>query len=420
MTHPDVRRTLACLAASFALAWATVSMVAGPGSAALVAMTGDLSLSGVFIGLFYLSAALGAAVLGRTMDRHGRKRVLIVAHVLAAAGYALAGWGVGEGRLAPFLAGAVVLAFGFGGVNLSRVAAAEIFPPAARGRAVAVVQVSATVGAVVGPLLLVLSGPLGELLGRSPLSLVWFLAPPLLAAAAFVVTRAVEPMAIARDLPRYHSELIGRPPPPVAAAPRRVMVAGFVALAAALAAMAAVMGVAGAAVHHAGHGASVLGAVMFLHFVGMFGLSPLVGRVADRFGRRTTILVGLATLAAGGVAVSLDGGVPGFAVGLLVVGFGWSFAFIGATVLLADVVPPARRAQLLGRADMGAQLVAAAVAVAGGWWFADRGIVGLGILSVAVALVPVVLLALVREPAPGVYGPRDTRPSPLAAQPPSE
>jgi MFS family permease len=238
------------------------------------------------------------------------------------------------------------------------------------------------------------------LLGRPPLGLVWFFAPPLHLAAALLASRATEPRLIA---------------PPVAPVPvastadepaegsARLVVAGTVSLIASQAAMAAVMGVAGAHVSHAGHGVQVLGGLMFLHFVGMFGLSWVVGRFADVVGRRQTILIGLALLASGGLTVALVPGTIGFGIGLLLVGFGWSFGYIGGTVLLTDVAAPARRGRTLGRADLTAQLSAALIASAGGWWFASHGLAGLGIAAAAVAAAPVLLMAFVRERTPGYY-----------------
>ena len=164
--------------------------------------------------------------------------------------------------------------------------------------------------------------------------------------------------------------------------------------------MAAVMGIGGAAVAHAGHGVPVLGSVMLMHFVGMFALSRVVGRIADRVGRAQTILVGLALLASGGAVIALIPGIAAFGIGLLLVGFGWSFGFIGSTVLLTDAAPPERRAQTLGRADLTAQLSAAIVATGGGWWFASRGAAGLGILAIAVAATPVILVMRAGRNAP--------------------
>ena len=105
--------------------------------------------------------------------------------------------GVQRGVLWLLVTGAFILAGAFGTAGLSRLAAAEMFTPAERGRGVAWVQIAAIFGAVTGPALLLLSEPLGRLLGRAPLDLVWFLAPPLLLLAAFLIAGAAEPRSIA-------------------------------------------------------------------------------------------------------------------------------------------------------------------------------------------------------------------------------
>lgn len=394
--HPVVHRTIVFLSVTYALGWAGAAMAVGPGSATLVELTGDLSHAGLFVALFSVSSAVGAALFGRLMDRFGRKGILIAVHVVAALGYACAGAGASLEVTPLFVTGGSLLAFGFGGVLLTRVAAAEIFPAAQRGRGVGWVQVSAVVGAVLGPVLLMLSDPLGRFLAQNPLDFVWFFAPPLHLAAALLLMRITEPLTIARNLEEYHPETTGLPPTAVPVVGAHVLPIAILALAANQAAMVAVMGVAGAAVHHAGHPVWVLGLIMFLHFVGMFGLSPVVGRVADRFGRRNTILTGITVLAMGAATIALVQGLWGFAIGLLLVGFGWSFGFIGATVLLADITVPHRRARIIGRADLSAQLSAAVVALTGGYLFALHGVTALGLLAVAIVLVPLIGLFFVR------------------------
>jgi MFS family permease len=391
-----VRDTLTRLGSAYALAWATTSMGVGAGSAAIVNMTGNLAHAGLYVALFNVSAAAGAALGGRVMDRLGRKPPLIAAYLLATIGYLVAGIAVSRALLVLFVIGTAMFAMAFGTANLSRLAAAEMFIPAERGRGVAWIQISATFGAIIGPLLLVLSEPLGRLTGRAPLSLVWFLAPPLLIASALITRSATEPRTLA---------IPAAPPVPgaataVAAAATGTIIAATVALAASQAAMAAVMGVSGAAVSHAGHGVPVLGSIMFLHFIGMFGLSRVVGRLVDTVGRLPTILTGLGLLALGGAVVAVVPGAVGFGIGLLLVGLGWSFGFIGSTVLLTDATAPDRRARVLGRADLTGQLTAAALATGSGWWFAARGVAGLGIVAIVVAALPVVLLVRLRRPAP--------------------
>jgi MFS family permease len=400
-----IRRTLVALSASFALGFAAASMTSGPGSASMVALSGKAQFAGLYAALFNIGAAAGAAFGGRAMDAFGRRPVLIAGHLFGVAGYVVAGSGVAFGMLEPFLAGVLLIAVGGGIGGLHRIAAAELFPPAERGRGIAWVQTSAIAGAIAGPLLLVLSDPLGRAIGRDPLHIVWWMAPPLAVLGALILRRAAEPMEIGREIERLHPHVPSGPPGSDAKEPRRMLVAGMIALAASQAAMTAVMGVAGVAVVHAGHGAGTLGWIMMLHFVGMFGLSRLVGHAADRWGRRLTILAGFLVLALGGAVVATVPGMAGFGVGILLVGLGWSCAYIGASVLLTDITAPGRRARILGRADLITQLSAAVVTTSAGFWFAAHGVGGLGVLAIAVVTLPFVAVLFLREPMPGRYQP---------------
>lgn len=390
-------RALRLLSVSFGLSWVAVSLTAAPGPAAWVALSGDTGDAGHFFATYSLSAAVAAGLAGRLMDRVGRKRVLVAAYLLAATGYAVAGMAVALASLPLFAAGTVALAAGAGGVALTRLAAGELVEPARRAGAVARVQVTATLGAVLGPLLLVAAA-----LGPAPDRVAWLLAAPALLAGAVLVALVPEPRAA---------------PAAVAAAPDaplawRPLAAGVLALACAQAAMVTVMGVTGVALHDHGHGAGATGLVMAAHFLGMFGLSLVVGRVADRAGRRVTILVGLGTVALGGLVVALAPGPVGLGAGLLAIGLGWSFAYIGGTVVIADVVPAARRARTLGLVDFGTALLAAAASLGGGAWYAARGLEGLGLVAVAAVALPLVLALALREAAPGRYAAPGAAPRP--------
>lgn len=134
----------------------------------------------------------------------------------------------------------------------------------------------------------------------------------------------------------------------------------------------------------------------------MFAFSLVSGKSADRAGRRATILVGIAVLAMGGLSVALAPGAVGLAVGLLLVGLGWSFAYIGGTALLTDVLPPARRARTLGFVDFSTALFAALASFGGGLWYAERGISGLGLAAVALVALPAVLAMGLQHPPQSV------------------
>lgn len=392
LTHA---RDLRLLAASFGLGWVSIAMLAAPGPAAWVALSGRTDQAGAYFALSALAGAIGAAAGGRAMDRWGRRAVLAAAYATAAAGFVVAGAAFAAGSLGVFAAGIALASAATGVVYLTRLAAAEIFAPHERARAVARVQMSATFGAVVGPLALLLTGPLGAATGRSPDVLVWFVAPPLLATSALLVARA---RGLRGPAPRA-TEAAQRG---ARVAPRPFLV-GVLALVCAQAAMVTVMGVTGVELKRA-QGATATSLVMALHFLGMFALSLVVGRFADRAGRTRAILLGLALLSAGGLTVGLVGGVAGMALGLLVVGLGWSLAYIGGSVLLTDVVPAPRRARTMGGVDFLTALLAAVASYSGGVWYAGHGISGLGLAAAAFAALPIVAALSLRERAPGRYG----------------
>jgi MFS family permease len=149
---------------------------------------------------------------------------------------------------------------------------------------------------------------------------------------------------------------------------------------------------------------SAVGFALAAHFLGMFALSPLVGRLADRVGRRATILLGFLTLALGGLLIAFVPGVAGFSAGIFLVGLGWSGAYIGGTVLVTDATPADRSARVLGLTDMAAAVVTISASIGGGAWYAAHGLPGLGLLAVAIIILPAVLVWTLREPRPGQYG----------------
>jgi MFS family permease len=402
--HPVVRRALWLLGAAYALAWIAIGLAVGPGSAVVVDLAGRLDAAGYFIAAYNVGAASGGALIGRAMDRWGRRPMLVAAYGTAALGFALAGVGIRASSLAIFLGGDVVLAAGMGGIHLTRVAAAEMFPPSGRGRAVGRIQVSALAGALAGTLLLSASGPASRLLHIDVVASVWFAAVPLLILAMLLASRTPETRTIARNLAAYHPDTSAAARPRATVFQRRPLVTGIASLALANAAMVMAMGVTGAALRHDGHGVSAIGFALAAHFFGMFGLSPLVGRLTDRLGRRPVILAGFATLAAGGTMIAFVPGVVGFSVGIFLVGLGWSGAYIGGTVLVTDATPADRTARVLGLTDMSSAVLTISASIGGGTWYAAHGLPGLGLMAVAIVVLPAVLVWTLREPRPGSYG----------------
>jgi MFS family permease len=127
--------------------------------------------------------------------------------------------------------------------------------------------------------------------------------------------------------------------------------------------------------HMKDHGHADLSAlVIALHIVGMYGLSPLVGRFVDRRGAVRGIQVGAFILGTGTVTTVVAGYVPSLMfVGLFLLGLGWSFGLIGGTTILTASVPEASRVEVQGTGDLTLSLCGAAAALSSGFVKASFG-----------------------------------------------
>jgi MFS family permease len=141
---------------------------------------------------------------------------------------------------------------------------------------------------------------------------------------------------------------------------------------------------------HYGATLQLVGLTISLHIAGMYAFSPVVGWLADRFGRRTTLLLGLGQLA---VAVTMaafgaaDGSVP-FTAGLVVLGTGWSFCLVAGSTLLTEVVPVEERPTVQGASDLVMNLAGGAGGIAAGIVLAVAGYRSLALGALVLLIVP--------------------------------
>lgn len=136
------------------------------------------------------------------------------------------------------------------------------------------------------------------------------------------------------------------------------------------------------------------------HIVGMYGLVLVVGDLIDRFGRRRSLVTGLALMTVSNAAFIWLGGVGGMSLALLGLGLGWSLSYVGATTELVSLSSLSERGKLVGFSDLVSSLVGAALALLGGLVYTADGVASLAICAAALAAVPALWLAA--RPAPRV------------------
>jgi MFS family permease len=392
-----VRRTTRLLVVAQVALLGTVGVVATFGPIALFRLTGSESAGAWIIGSYYVSAAAGAVIAGRLMDRRGRRPGLAFGYVLIAISGLIAMASVAGASAAGILVSAGVMGAGAAAALLGRTAVADMYPLERRGRAVGTLVLAGTMGAVGGaPLGAALHG-VGGRIGLDPDIAPWLLVP-LFAVVALGCVLSVRPDP--RDLAVGGGRRPGEGRSPAAILALRPGLVAVLAIGVAQAVMSTFMGVVPVVIHEHGAGELTVSLVVSLHLGGMFGFSRLFGGALDRWGRRPGLGGGV-VLSISGVGLSLLAGTMVPAGGLFLIGVGWSAAYVGSTAIVADLATPAERGRALGFTDLVAALAAGTGVLGGALLLEATSFPVLALTAIALLLVPAALLLPLREDGPG-------------------
>jgi len=339
-------------------------------------LSGSAALAGVAASASAFGAGTAAAAIGAS-SRLGRRRGIVSGYLVGLLGAAAA---VAAAVLASFPL-MVVATFLFGSSSASnlqaRFAVTDLALPERRVSDLSLVVWATTVGAVLGPRL---TGPgvaAADLLGVPQLSGPYLLSAAGFGAAALLLAIGLrpDPLLLARSL--AHTAMATKPQgadaashgadakAPTAPAAGMRTAAGIVmahpsaraavaTIAAAHAVMVGVMVMTPVHMDHHGADVRLIGVTISLHIFGMYAFSPVFGWLVDHIGARTVLGIGFAQLLAAVVlaAATVPRGGPGFNVGLMLLGTGWSAALIASSALLTNSLPLDARAPAQGLSDL--------------------------------------------------------------------
>jgi MFS family permease len=390
----QVRRNTVLLAVAQGFVQMSFPVLLVIGGPAARDLTGREVSAGILWGVYFLSAATGAALIGRWMDRVGRRPGLLLAYASVGLAGITAALAIRAGSFNGLLLSTIPFGAALGGANLGRGAVADMYPPERRGRAVGILLAAGTVGAVGSPLL---AGAIQGLAGQHSI-LPWAIVPAgALGAIACVLSVRPDPRDLAVVEPAA-TAAGGRGPRQLLRLPafRIAVVAGAVGQMA----MVGVMGVTPTALHAAHHGGTAISFVVSIHIAGMFAFAPLIGRWMDRTGRRSALLAGCVTSILGALVAATEGGPIVVGASLFAIGVGWWATFLGATAVISDLTAPNERAGALGLTDLLISLTSAVAGLTGGVVLEAAGYGALGVgLAVLVAGALLIVVRL-REPVP--------------------
>jgi MFS family permease len=431
---------------------AGVGVATGMALAAILTtdLTGALAMGGLAQSSSVLGAAIVAVPLAKLAVRSGR-------HVALATGYALAFVGAVIVIVAAASAFAPLVFLGlaaFGAAAAAslqaRFAATEVAVRGFEARSMSLVLWATTIGSVAGPLLSQTGDTVGQAIGLPPLvgpfvfSAVAFATSTVLVATLLRIPKAghlaidptatpdaaskpgpVAPAASASasadaateaaavdpaDTPAAAAASVGTEASVTTAPPAR-RVGSWQALRIAVReprALVAILAIVCSQtvmicvmvmtpVHMSEHGLSLslVGVVISIHILGMYGASPIMGWLSDRIGSIRVIGIGAAILVTATVIGILappdDVLLLPLALGLLALG--WSASLIGGSTLLTTTVDERIRVPLQGATDAAMNVAAACAAAISGVVLGVGGFAAVNVVAIFV-LVPLAIAAL--------------------------
>jgi MFS family permease len=409
------RRTVAVLSVSQAFAGVGIASGIAVGTLLAAEVSQSDALAGLAQTGTVLGAALAAVPLSRLMAARGRRPGLVGGYGTALVGAVVVVISaILSERGAPAAVAFAVLLIGmfcFGTATAAglqaRFAAIDLASPQRRGSALSIVVWSSTIGAVLGPNLAEPGGAMAVWLGLPP-----FAGPFLFSIVGFAAGMATlslllrpDPLLVARQL----SDGSADAHPEGAAVVRTgtslratlglvretpAALLGLLTVAVGHTAMISVMVMTPIHMDHGGAALRVIGLVISVHVAGMFAFSPVVGWLADTWGRVPMIVAGAMLLLLSAVVAGLASSHASaqLGIGLFLLGLGWSCCLVAGSTLLSESVALTARPGVQGASDL---IMGLCAAVGGALSGVVLGAFGYGLLNLLAAALVVLLLGAV-------------------------
>ena len=356
--HSKQSITLKKLATAQTLSGLGVTGTFAAGSLLVVQITGSEALAGLVQTSTVVGAALLALPLARWTDRGGRRRSLGFGYFLGALGATFAFVG-GTQRIFPLiLIGAAMIGGASAAGYQARFAAVDLSDDTHRARDLSMVVWASTVGSVLGPNLMEPAGNLAKGIGLPKLVGPYVVAIIMLTLAATIITiflrpdpyllaRAERGEVYQRQKRAFRKAFALIRTIPEAWLALHAIVIGHIA-------MVTIMVMTPVHMAHVDVSLRLIGLVISVHVLGMYALSPLVGKLVDRFGRIPTILLGVGILLSSAIISGLAyaDAVVQLGIGLFLLGLGWSCTLIAGSTLLAESLPAEIKASGQGLSDL--------------------------------------------------------------------
>ena len=338
----------------------------------------DKSLATLPIAMMMVATAATMIPASLFMQRFGRKAGFLLGASLGTIAGLLAAIAIWRESFSLFVAANMLVGSYQAFAQYYRFAAAEAASAEFKSRAISWVIAGGVIAAVAGPTLVRYT----QNIGTVPSALTYLTMVALGIMAMVLLSRLALPPESATEIhgPARALPAIMRQP---------IFLTALAGSAIGTAVMLLVMTATPLAMQTCGFPIGDAATVIQWHVLGMFAPSFFTGNLIRRFGVLTIMSIGVVLLA-GNVAIALSGiEYLHFLSGLILLGVGWNFLFVGGTTLLTEAYRPSERAKVQAAHDF---LMYAAITVA---TFSSGSLLNhFGWQSVNLAVLPFLAIAL--------------------------
>lgn len=379
------RRNVLLLAFSQAVTLSAVVM-----SMTLAAILGanlapDRGLATLPIAVMVIGTALASLPAALLMRRHGRRAGFVIGAALGVSGSLLSALALHRSSFTLFVVGHLLLGSFQGFANYYRFAAVEATDAAHSSRAISWVVAGGVVAAFLGP-------QLGQW-GRDWIAGGLFVGSYLAQGALGVVAMALLSQV---RLPPVAAALEGDARPMREILTQPALRASVLGTAVGYAVMIMVMTATPLAMLGCGLPGTSVTPVIQWHVVSMFAPSFFTANLVERHGAPRVMQIGFVLLLCHVAVVLLGIEFLHFFSGLILLGIGWNFAFIGGTALLTQSLRPAEQLKVQAINEFAVFGVVGLASLSAGWLY-DR----FGWTALNLAVVPLLIVALLSTVAIG-------------------
>jgi predicted MFS family arabinose efflux permease len=356
--HDDARarRNAVVLAIAFALySCATINIIISAGIVGTMIAV-DKGLATLPISTFVIGTALLTVPASMLMRRIGRRPGFFVGALFGIVSGLIAMLAVYERNFALFAFGTFLQGGYQAFAQYYRFAAADLASPGFRARAISYVLLGGIAGAVVGPLIFMQTKAL---------------LAPVLFAGAYLTSSLLSAIAVLVllfvDIPHQkYTQSTGqaRPLARILRQPRLLVaiLTGMMSYGM----MNLLMTATPIAMHSSGFSVDDSAWVIQWHALAMFAPSFFTGGLVLRFGVERIALAGMGILALAGVAGLVGITFAHFAVGLVLLGLGWNFGFVGGTAMVTECYRPEEKNKVQAVNDFAIFFTVALASIASG------------------------------------------------------